>query len=166
MIETDKRVNEMVEVQKSPTAESNNANELERHNDDTLSAKIISTEGKGLNSKCKPQRHIDGRDSVKEANVKSLELTPIFDINYTGIEDKFANSILHVHQFTKNSNSNVNTTIHKKWRDQSQFDFGFVLLDEDTCVVGGATDIYPFMTWSKSLGSPITWASEYPSNHN
>ena len=114
MIETDKHVNEMVEVKKSPTTESNNANELDRQVDDALSAKAISTEGKGLNSKCKTQRQTDVRDSVNEAKGTNLEFTPIFDINYTGIEDKFANSILHVHQFTKSLISNVNTTIHKK----------------------------------------------------
>ena len=114
VINTEKCVNEMVEVKKSPTTESNNANELDRHIDDALSAKVISTEDKDFNYKCKPKRHDDVRDSMNEANGKNLEFTPIFDINYTGIEDKFANSILHVHQFTKNSISNVNTTIHKK----------------------------------------------------
>ena len=38
------------------------------------------------------------------SNMKG-ELRPIFDINHTGVEDKFGNSILHVSQFKSCANS-------------------------------------------------------------
>ena len=48
-----------------------------------------------------------------------------FDTNYSGIEDKFANSILHAGTFVQNVPNTIDTDIHDKWREQSQFDFGF-----------------------------------------
>ena len=145
VMNTDTGVKVMVEVKKSPTVESKTANESDRRIGDALPANVISVQGKGLNSQDMPQRHNDARGSVNDAKGPDLEFTPIFDINYTGIEDKFANSILHVHQFNKSSISDVNTAIHKKWRDQSQFNFGFVPLDEqimpDKCRANMASDI-------------------------
>ena len=114
VMNTDKGVKVMVEVKKSPTVESKTANESDRRIYDAFPAKVISAQGKGLNSQDMPQRHNDARGNVSDTKGQYLEFTPIFDINYTGIEDKFANSILHVHQFNKSSISNVNTAIHKK----------------------------------------------------
>ena len=85
---------------------------------------------------------------MNKVNATELNFTPIFDINYSGIEDKFANSILHAHQFVKNLIGNVNTCIHKKWREQSQFDFGFVPIDDQTMpntnIVNQCADVSPF----------------------
>ena len=55
---------------------------------------------------------------------------PIFDINYSCVEDKLVNSILHANQFGKNLVGDIDTIIHQKWREQFQFDFGFVPVHE------------------------------------
>ena len=53
----------------------------------------------------------------------------IFDINQSGIEDKFVNSILHArHAIDVNKFPNVDSDIFHKWRRQSAFNFGFVPL--------------------------------------
>ena len=54
---------------------------------------------------------------------------PLYDINYAGVQDKFVNSILHVSQFN-GIIPNVDTEIYHKWRDQTDFKFGFVPLAE------------------------------------
>ena len=141
---------EMVEVIKSPTSEKdNNTNDVKHHISDPCAAKVISVKDKILN----PRRNLQSDDHdhdhcVNIANTTESNFTPIFDINYSGIEDKFVNSILHVHQFVNNSIGNVNTLIHKKWRAQSQFEFGFIPIDEqktsDMFTVNGCTDISPF----------------------
>ena len=60
---------------------------------------------------------------------KSFTPCPTFDIS--GIEDKFANSILHAATF----GNNIDTEIYHKWREQSHFDIGFVPIDEQICLV-------------------------------
>ena len=52
--------------------------------------------------------------------------------NINGIDDKFASSILHNTQFKKVGvgNLNIDTEIHRNWRSQSDFDFGFIPVDE------------------------------------
>ena len=65
-------------------------------------------------------------------NTTSLENISIYDANYTGIEYKFASSIMHVNQ-NKGvgvGNLDIDTEILEKWRDQSLFDFGYFPFDE------------------------------------
>ena len=58
---------------------------------------------------------------------------PHSKVDTVGIEDKFANSILHAGSFGRNVPNNIDTQIHHKWREQSQFNFGFVPIDEQKC---------------------------------
>ena len=51
------------------------------------------------------------------------------ETQHIGVQDKFVNSILHVGQFN-GIIPNVDTEIHNKWRNQSDFKFGFVPLAE------------------------------------
>ena len=139
--------NQMVEVSKSPNCGTNTrTNDSKRHTYDSLAAKVISAEDKGLSPEHESHSFNHDRGSVNKANATELNFTPIFDINYSGIEDNFANSILHAHQFVKNSIGNVNTCTHKKWREQSQFDF--VPIDDqkmpNTNIVNQCADISPF----------------------
>ena len=53
----------------------------------------------------------------------------LYDINYAGVQDKFVNSILYVGQFN-GIIPNVDTEIYHKWRNQTDFTFGFVPLAE------------------------------------
>ena len=148
----------MVEVSKSPTSEQNNNNDVRCHIGDACAAKVISVKDKVMNT----SRNLDSDDHdqgrVNTADATESNFIPIFDINYSGIEDNFVNSILHVHQFGKNSIRNVHTLIHKNWREQ--FEFGFVPIDEqkmpDTLTVNGCTDISPFELHSRvrALGLP------------
>ena len=53
----------------------------------------------------------------------------ILHVNYSGIEDKFVNSILHAkHAVDVNKVSNVNNDTFHKWRRQSAFNFGYIPL--------------------------------------
>ena len=55
----------------------------------------------------------------------------IFDVNYSGIEDKFVNSILHArHAIDVNKVPNVDNDSFHKWRRQSAFNFGYVPLGD------------------------------------
>ena len=58
-------------------------------------------------------------------------LLPLYDVNYTGVEDKFVNSILHVHQFSTSGDiGELDSEIYNAWRRQSDFNFGFVPLGD------------------------------------
>ena len=60
-------------------------------------------------------------------NNDSRRLT--FYVNYSGIEDKFVNSILHAkHSIDTNKIPSVVTDIFHKWRRQSAFNFGYIPL--------------------------------------
>ena len=63
---------------------------------------------------------------------KSVDTGKVLIYNVNGVDDKFASSILHAAQFKKVGigNFNVDTEIHKKWRAQSKFDFGYIPIDE------------------------------------
>ena len=99
-----------------------------------LTAKIISHP----DISDKPQIHSDpNSDSRVSVNVDiaenaDSERTLIYDVNYSGIDDKFASSILHANQFkvVGVDNGGIDTEIHKKWRCQSLFDFGYIPIDE------------------------------------
>ena len=78
-----------------------------------------------------------------DINKPACDLVPLFDINYTGVEDNCANSILHVHRFSQNEQlEGVNSEIYNAWCHQSDFDFGFVPLS-DQMVSSVSTINYP-----------------------
>ena len=86
-----------------------------------------------VNSKCSDTNKSECKVMVDQKCVRENEcdLVPLFDINYTGVEDKFANSILHVHRFSQNEHvDGVNSKIYNAWRRQSDFDFGSVPLSD------------------------------------
>ena len=59
------------------------------------------------------------------------DFIPIYDINHAGVEEKFANSIIHVNQFSDQSIiHNTDSDIFRKWSGQSDFQFGFIPLGE------------------------------------
>ena len=70
-------------------------------------------------------------NSEKVVTQNSALVAPqlLYDAHYIGVQDKFVNSILHVGQFN-GITPNVDTEIHHKWRNQSDFMFGFVPLAE------------------------------------
>ena len=56
---------------------------------------------------------------------------PIYDVNYAGVEEKFINSIMHFKQFGDQINiGDIQPQIFQNWREQSDFDFGFIPLGE------------------------------------
>ena len=56
---------------------------------------------------------------------------PLYDVNSVGVEEKFANSIIHSKQFNESSIPlGVDSPIFKKWRVQSDFQFGFIPLGD------------------------------------
>ena len=47
----------------------------------------------------------------------------LFVVNYTWMEDKFINSILHIHRFSHcGDNNGVDSKIYNTWRLQSDFE--------------------------------------------
>ena len=85
------------------------------------------------------------------------------------MEDKFANSILHINQFKMLGISDkVDTEIYNAWRRQSDFDFGFVPIGEqwlpDTQVVNDAMGKSPFEIHElvKSTGRPNFMQARFP----
>ena len=94
-----------------------------------VAAKIMSasgTQGKShsdhvIFSQCK-------QDNPSAEMVQS-GLLPLYDVNYTGVEDKFVNSILHMHQCSTSGDiGELASEIYNAWRHQSDFNFGFVPL--------------------------------------
>ena len=85
----------------------------------------------------KPQIHsdsnTDSRISVNTNTAKNAnsEKVLIYDANYSGVDNKFASSILHANPLRMGvDNGGVDTEIYKKWRHQSPCDFGCIPIDE------------------------------------
>ena len=75
------------------------------------------------------------RVCVNAACVNDPQLTdqcmPIYDVNYAGVEEKFVNSTMHFNQFSDHIDiADSQSHIFQLWREQSDFDFGFVPLGE------------------------------------
>ena len=92
---------------------------------------------------------INSNNVTSEAYDARNNFCQIYDVNYAGVEDKFANSILHINQFKMLGISDkVDTEKYNAWRRQSDFDFGFVPIGEqwlpDTQVVNDAMGKSPF----------------------
>ena len=102
--------------------------------------------GRGLNpSKQQTKNNVDQQiasDSdpeylvcVNTACANDPQLTdqcmPIYDVNYAGVEEKFVNSIMHFNQFSDHIDiADSQSHIFQLWREQSDFDFGFIPLAE------------------------------------
>ena len=88
---------------------------------------------------------------------------PLYDMNSIGVEEKFANSIMHFQQFNKSQVPiGADCQIFKEWSEQSDFQFGFIPLGEQVmpCDLTCNTSKNPylrFMTQSGSLVSPILY---------
>ena len=54
---------------------------------------------------------------------------PIYEANHAGVEEKFVNSIMHFNQFGDHI-GDFQSQIFQKWREESDFDFGFIPLVE------------------------------------
>ena len=72
------------------------------------------------------------RVSVNTDIDNDIDSREVLIYNVNGVDDKFASSILHAAQFKKVGvgNLNIDTEIHKKWPSQSNFDFGYIPIDE------------------------------------
>ena len=82
------------------------------YNDQNMAAKVISApeaQGKSLAGNvtdCKVENDEQGTEMIQCGPL------PLYDANFTGVEDKFDNSILHVHQFsTSGDNGKVDSKI-------------------------------------------------------
>ena len=98
--------------------------------------------GLGLN----PDKHVshhqitsesdpECRGSVHAAHTNDKRFTdqciPLYDVNNAGVEEKFVNTIMHFKQFGDQINiGDCQSQIFQKWREQSDFDFGFIPLGE------------------------------------
>ena len=58
-------------------------------------------------------------------------MKPIYDMNYCGFDDKFATSVMFFNQERAKTDLNhINSPIFHLWRDQVDFNFGLVSLQE------------------------------------
>ena len=75
------------------------------------------------------------RGSVHAACTNDKRFTdqciPLYDVNNVGVEEKFVNTIMHFKQIGDQINiGDCQLQIFQKWREQSDFDFGFIPLGE------------------------------------
>ena len=68
--------------------------------------------------------------NIVQSNAKSLA-KPIYDVNYHGFEDKFATEIICANlKSNKKEWGHIQAPIFHLWREQVDFTFGFVPLQE------------------------------------
>ena len=109
------------------------ATDLGRRASETVTAKVISSSQKSgtqVQSDTIPKNRVSVNTETR--NVTSSQEIPIYNVNYSAIEDKFASSIIHVnsHKGVGAGHLDIDTEIYKKGRVQSQFDFGYIPIDE------------------------------------
>ena len=63
----------------------------------------------------------------------------LYDVNFVGIEDKFASSIMY---HPKNHTEYINQSIYQKWLAQSDFKFGFIPLQDQMMSMGLNQGVY------------------------
>ena len=64
---------------------------------------------------------------------------PLYDVNFVGIEDKLASSIM---VSPKSHAEYVNQPIYQQWLTQSDFKFGYIPLQDQMMPVGSNQVIY------------------------
>ena len=114
---------------------------------------------------------------VTENIASTLSDTPVLpkitqksddDSNHMGIEDKFISSILN--ESTKKTNAPMehNSALFRKWQAQSDFPFGYILIDDQvmpvTNVVNCSDGFSPFSAHAlvKATGKPNYMESRLP----
>ena len=65
-----------------------------------MAAKVISASGTQGKSHSDQVIGSQYKQDNPSAEMVQSGLLPLYDVNYTGVEDKFVNSILHMHQFS------------------------------------------------------------------
>ena len=79
------------------------------------------------------------KTSIETKGGVSDSFIPLYDVNFVGIEDKFASSIM---LSPKSHAEYVNQPIYQKWLTQSDFKFGYVPLQAQMMPVGSNQGIY------------------------
>ena len=65
---------------------------------------------------------------------------PLYDVNYCGFEDKFASEIICANVKHRKARGEIRTPIFDLWRDQVDFTFGFVPLEEQVMPTSNIPD--------------------------
>ena len=77
-----------------------------------------------------------------------MQTCPVYDVNLAGIEDKFTSAIYNAGIQAMKCQEQNNCALFKQWQNQSDFQFGFIPLDEqimpDTSVVNCSDGLSPF----------------------
>ena len=91
---------------------------------------LTSPKNDGLGFESCVKRDIDASclTSVNAATHNVNQLCPIYDVNNMGMEEKFVNTIIFANQGNKDLAQGVNTPIFNHWKQQVDFQFGFVPL--------------------------------------
>ena len=88
-----------------------------------------------VNQQIASESDLEYRDRVNTVCANDPQWTdqwmPIYGVNYAGVEEKFVNSIMHFNQFSDHIDiADSQSNIFQLWREQSDFDFGFIPLGE------------------------------------
>ena len=86
--------------------------------------------------------------SVDTCQKSNLHTCPIYDINVAGLEDKFTSALYNVGTQGVKCQDQNSCSLFKQWQNQSQFQFGFIPLEEqimpDNNVVNCSDGLSPF----------------------
>ena len=98
-----------------------------------------------------PRRRVSvntAQSAVDTCQQSNLQACPIYDVNLAGIEDKFTSALYNVGTQGAKCEDQNNCPLFKQWQNQSQFQFGFIPLEEqvmpDNSVVGCSDGLSPF----------------------
>ena len=96
---------------------------------DTPDLTLPKNDGPGFES-CvkKDKKDTSCLTSVNAVTDKANQLCPIYDVNNMGMEEKFVNTIIFENQGNKDLAQGVNAPIFNHWKQQVDFQFGFVPL--------------------------------------
>ena len=105
--------------------------------------------------------------SVDTCQQSNLQTCPIYDVNLAGIKDKFTSALYNVGTRGVKCQDQNNCPLFRQWQNQSQFQFGFIPLEEqimpDSSVVG---HLLTSMLSSEPRTNLTTWKPGFQSSHN
>ena len=115
--------------------------------------------------------HVSEKDICTHSDTSTIkangEKMCEYDSKHVGIEDKFISSILNDSAKKTDIPINNNSALFRKWQTQSDFQFGFIPIDEQvmpaSSVIKCSDGLSPFSAHAlvKPLKNQITWKPDF-----
>ena len=103
--------------------------------------KFQRSSGTGSDLKSQSERQIDIQANIKELDNVGDNAKLVYDVNYGGFDDKFATLVIFFnHKKAKIDSNHIDYPIFHLWRDQVDFNFGFVPLQPQVMPSSGLQD--------------------------